>query len=77
MNGAGVAPGAPGAAGPATPKANTYQEYKDYPWAQQQMASLDRDQAAHQTYASGVGDWLSRGLTGLMDEIQMWHIIFL
>lgn len=59
-------PGAPGAAAlPAAPAANTYPEYAGVPWAQSQLAGIDRDQASHQAYAGQVGTWLSRSLQGL------------
>lgn len=56
-------PGAPAA--PKTPSPKTYPEYADYPFAQQMMAGIDRDEASHIAHSGQVADWLKGGLVGL------------
>lgn len=52
-------------AAPKTPSPKTYPEYADYPFAQQMLAGIDRDEASHIAHSSQVADWLKGGLVGL------------
>ncbi len=63
----GNRPPSAGAGSVAAPKPppDPYADYKQYPWAYNQLTELDRTEAAHKQYASGVADWLSGGLRGL------------
>lgn len=57
------------ATAPATPKPPKpvipYAEYADFPWAQRELAGIDREETAHEAYASTVGNWLGQSLNNL------------
>ena len=57
---------APAAAAAPAPPPGPYDGYRETaPWAIPLLQQIDRDQTFHTQYASGVGDWLSKALTGL------------